>query len=98
MNPQNVNPKNFDVESIVYTNPHEGFSIAIGIWSESGNRTVAMRWTGDVSNEEDKGYPKTFGNPMWFLLPDSLMKPLLKSIAGELGSDSDELIKILKSL
>ncbi len=57
MKPENVNPKNFKVENIVYDN--EYFFIAYGIWEE-GNRHLVMRWNGE---SDDPGYPKLF-NPL----------------------------------
>lgn len=41
MKPENVNPKNFKVEKIVYANNE--FSIAYGVWEE-GETHLAMRW------------------------------------------------------
>ena len=69
MNPRNVNPGNFSVASIAYT---------------------------DV--EEDMAYPKAFGNPMWFMLPQNIVKPFLKSIIGEKGTDNKNVIKVLEDL
>lgn len=72
--PKDVNPHNFKVEEIVYN--LNGFSVAWGTW-EDGSRRLAMRWNGDG---EDMGYPKTFGNPVWFMLPTELSLPLLQSL------------------
>ena len=77
MQPENVNPGNFHVENIVYN--HDGFSIAIGIWQDDGTRRFAMRWNGDG---DDAGYPKAFGNPMWFQLPDDINGIVTKLISN----------------
>jgi len=73
-NPNSVNPHNFNTLEIVYS--LNGFSIAWGEW-EDGTRRLAMRWDGEG---DDKGYPKTFGNPVWFLLPNELSLPFLKAL------------------
>lgn len=67
MQPQQVNPGNFQVERIIYN--QNGFSIAIGIWQEDGTRRFAMRWN---DSPTDKGYPSVFNNPMWFQLTDDI--------------------------
>lgn len=67
MNPEQVQPGNFDVERIVYNK--NGFSIAIGIWREDGSRRFAMRWN---DSPTDKGYPSVFNNPMWFQITDDI--------------------------
>ena len=72
--PAEVNPHNFKVEEIVYN--LNGFSVVWGVW-EDGSYRLAMRWDGE---DEDKGYPKTFGNPVWFMLPNELSLPMLKAL------------------
>jgi hypothetical protein len=73
-NPEDVNPKNFKVLEVIYN--LNNFSIAWGIW-ENGDRVLAMRWN---SAETEAGYPKAFGNPMWFILPKELTLPLLNTL------------------
>lgn len=70
MKPEDVNPKNFEVEKIVY-NTHN-FSIAIGVWQEDGTRRFAMRWNEKDGTPDDKGYPSVFQHPMWFQLPEDI--------------------------
>ncbi|MCK4563156.1 MAG: hypothetical protein KAU94_00620 [Verrucomicrobia bacterium] len=72
--PTEVNPRNFEVKEIIYD--LNGFSVAWGKW-EDGTTRLAMRWNGEG---DDKGYPKTFGNPVWFMLPNELSLPLLQSL------------------
>ncbi|WP_016775644.1 hypothetical protein [Anaerophaga thermohalophila] len=74
MKPENVNPSNFKVESVLFDNGD--FSIAYGKWENDKNR-IAMRWNG---NEDDPGYPKLFKNPVWFLIDDALKVPFIKSL------------------
>lgn len=72
--PSSVNPHNFKVVEIIYN--LNGFSVAWGIWEDETYR-IAMRWNGDG---DDQGYPKTFGNPVWFMLPQELTLPILQSM------------------
>ncbi len=67
MQPQQVNPGNFQVERIIYN--QNGFAIAVGIWVEDGTRRFAMRWN---DSPTIKGYPSVFNNPMWFQLTDDI--------------------------
>jgi len=69
MNPNNVNPRNFNVIEIIYTSPDGSFSIAKGEWTDDRMNRFAMRWNGDVNNPADNGYPSVLGHPMWFQLP-----------------------------
>ena len=78
--PSVVNPHNFKVVEIIYN--LNGFSVAWGIWEDDTYR-LAMRWNGEG---DDKGYPKTFGNPVWFMLPQELSLPILQSLGAYQGS------------
>ena len=90
MKPENVNPSNFKVESVLFDN--EDFSIAYGKW-EGKQNSIAMRWNG---YGDDPGYPKLFSNPVWFLISDDLKIPIIKSLL-QLESSNDELIlKVLE--
>jgi hypothetical protein len=81
MQPENVNPGNFNVERIIFN--QGGFSIAIGIWNEDDTRRFAMRWNErDGANPNDKGYPSVFTHPMWFQLPDDIT-PVLNVLNNE---------------
>lgn len=91
MKPENVNPKNFKVESIIYDN--EYFSIAYGEWEGKKNH-LAMRWNGET--DEDPGYPKLFNNPVWFLIAEELTIPFLTSLIGEPCSDEPSILKSLE--
>jgi len=74
-NPIDVNPNNYKVKKILFDNGE--FAIAIGRWFDTEN-TLAMRWNGDDNN--DKGYPKTFGNPMWFIIHNDLKQSIIQSL------------------
>lgn len=73
--PTEVNPNNFKVKNLLFDNGE--FSIVLGIWEDIEN-TLAMRWNGD--DENDKGYPKTFGNPMWFIIHNDLKQPIIQAL------------------
>lgn len=92
MNPENVNPNNFEVKQILFNN--DDFSIAFGTWEDS-NDYLAMRWNGGVN---DVGYPKVFGHPMWFIVDNELRIPLLQSLIGNENTNKEELIKTLNEL
>jgi len=91
MKPENVNPKNFKVENIVFDNSY--FSIAYGIW-ESGKRHLVMRWNGEL--DDDPGYPKLFKNPVWFLISEELKVPFLTSLINLSDSRNSEILEALK--
>ncbi len=78
--PSTVNPHNFKVVEIIYN--LNGFSVAWGIWEDETYR-LAMRWNGQGNGQ---GYPKTFGNPVWFMLPQALSLPILQSLGTYQGS------------
>lgn len=92
MNPEDVSPKNFTPSNILFDNG--SFSIAYGKWENSTMR-LAMRWNG---TDTDPGYPKLFGNPVWFLIDDSLILPIVKALIGIDDSKKEEIFKVLNVL
>lgn len=52
------------------------YSVAIFNWE--GNRVVGVRWNGGKDNPI--GNPKSRGIPTWFVLPDAVAIPYLKSL------------------
>jgi len=89
--PEEVKPRNITVESIIYNDGF--FSIAWGKW-EDEKMHLAMRWNGDGADKNDVGYPKTFGYPVWFLIPDSLTDDILKGISGNEMANKEVMTKI----
>ena len=73
--PIDVNPNNYKVKSILFDNGE--FAVAIGTWENTPN-ILAIRWNGNDS--EDKGYPKTFGYPMWFIIHDNLKQSIIQAL------------------
>lgn len=92
MNPEKVNPRNFEIDEIIYDN--DDFSIAYGKF-ENGENCIAMRWNG--YGDSDKGYPKTFGNPMWFIIDNRLKQIFIKSLIGEKFANNSNILKVLKN-
>ncbi len=88
--PEDVNPQNYRVESVLFDDGD--FSIAWGEW-EAGTMCLAMRWNGEGN---DPGYPKLFGNPVWFVLPESVTLPLLRGLIGTESTVSDNILDALK--
>lgn len=76
--PTTVNPHNFKVKSVIFDN--NVFSVAIGTWKNQTNM-LAMRWNGDDSG--DAGYPKTFGNPVWFVIHEDLNQPIIQGLISQ---------------
>jgi len=94
MDSKKVNPNNFKVESILFDNDY--FSIAFGKWDSNNEFSIAMRWNGN--GESDPGYPKLFGNPLWFLIHDDLRTPIIKSLLELECSENELIIKALSEL
>jgi hypothetical protein len=74
--PVNVNPGNFNVKKVLFDNG--SFSVAYGTWNKTKKDVIAMRWNGD--DDEDQGYPKTFGYPMWFIIHNDLKNIIVKNL------------------
>jgi len=92
MKPENVKSSKFKVISILFDN--DNFSIAYGIW-EDDVKTIAMRWNGE---DDEVGFPQSFGNPVWFILEKQLQLPLLKSIIGEPNTNKEKLLQTISEL
>ena len=43
--------------------------------------SIGMRW---MVGESDLGFPSTFGNPMWMVVPDKLAQYILEGIFRDL--------------
>lgn len=53
-------------------------SLILGRYDSNVLYDVGIRWNG--TSNDDLGYPKCFGNPVWFVLPPKLVLPVLHSI------------------
>ena len=92
MRPSEVNPRNFQVQYILFETPD--FSIAYGNWNQQEN-CLAMRWNGD---ENEAGYPKTFGHPVWFIIPAYMTSILAKSLLEFKETDKQLVNTLLNEL
>ena len=90
MKAKDVNPWNFKVKSILYETA--SFSIAYGEWKEEYD-CIAMRWNGE--DKHDAGYPKTFGHPVWFIIPDELTVAISKSLLETKNCNKKEILNVL---
>ena len=54
-----------------------------------------MRWNG---GENDSGYPKTFGHPVWFIIPKDMTFILSKSLLEFKETDKQLVINLLNEL
>lgn len=78
MKPEDANPRNFQQIGVVY---YDGdFAIVYGRYDSDPIPCLAVRWNGDPSNPNDKGFPIVFNNPMWTVIPTLLTIPILTSI------------------
>lgn len=59
------------------------FSAISGRYENGSVFAVGIRWNGDPNKAEDKGYPKTFAHPGWFVLPRYLVEPVLLKLLSE---------------
>lgn len=91
--PHEVNPRNFTVSKVLYN--AKGFSIVYGQWQD-GNYHLAMRWDGEPGQ---LGFPQSFGNPTWLLLPDELSVPITKALldTGD-HTDKKEVLALLQRM
>jgi len=86
-----VKHSKFPVDHVLYDDGD--FSIAWGTY-DGGRRCLGMRWNGDPN---DAGYPKLFQHPVWFVLPEELSVPFVKSLLGT-TADNKAVLKVLEEL
>ncbi len=92
MKPEHVTPKNFDLTGVLFNN--NDFSVAYGRWEDTAWR-VGLRWNGDGA---DVGYPKLFGNPVWFILEPALAVSFVAGLLGQPGADGKQILQALQVL
>ncbi len=94
IDPKNAVSENFKNFTVLYDS--DRFSIAYGLFQNDRN-TVAMRWNGEAG--ESIGYPvgkcKT---PLWFSLPNKLIKPILIMLLSQEEANYSEVIRVLNKL
>lgn len=63
------------------------FSFISGYYMGSKTLNIAMRWNGEGN---DPGYPKLFGNPVWFNLPKSMNFFVLRMLSSYMELNTPE--------
>lgn len=53
-----------------------------------GSLQLGSRWNGD----DDAGYPKLFGNPVFYVIPDGMEMGILNHLPVMLNNDRDKLV------
>jgi hypothetical protein len=72
------------------------YSVIWGHFDNSPQKSLGVRWNGEG---EGVGYPNRFGNPVWFVEPNFLTKPILMGLHYEISKNSTEkLANIQKAL
>lgn len=89
MSAVNTTQGGFTVDSILFET-HD-FVVAYGRW-QGGDTCLGMRWKG---KNGAVGFPNSFGNPVWFLIPDELESPIAKALLGLKSTKRDDLLKVL---
>lgn len=92
--PTEVNPSNFKIDEIIYN--VDGFSIAYGKWKDDDEKCLALRWDGE---ETGLGFPQTFGNPVWLVVPHELTIPFATALlSSSVDANKRPVIRILEKI
>jgi len=92
MKVKDVSHSLFPAPEILYQDNE--FAVAWGTYADHGKR-LAMRWTGKQSDPKDKGYPKLFDNPVWFIITPSIASGIILSLIDKKGSQNKKLLAAL---
>lgn len=68
-------PANFPYKDVFFFD--DEIALIRGRYKGSGCDSIGMRW---MVGESELGYPSTFGNAMWMVVPDKLAKYILEGI------------------
>jgi hypothetical protein len=68
-------PNNFPYKDVFYSDSE--IALIKGRYKASDHESIGMRW---MVGESNLGYPSTFGNPMWMVVPDKLAQYILDGI------------------
>lgn len=60
------------------------YSAIWGSYDGSSERCLGVRWNGN-DTDEPYGYPNQGGNPLWYVEPDFLPRPILFALLCELA-------------
>jgi len=91
--PEMEDTSKFIVDSVLYD--RDEFSVAIGIWIPNGQHIIAMRWN---KGDDEKEYPKTFGNPHWFIISNEIARSILYGLAANPLVKPNEYLNIIEVL
>lgn len=74
------------------------YSVVVGRYE--GTRAIGERWNGD---EGSPGFPSQGGNPLWHVVPEFLVRPILHGLLDELArrprdSAAEQRSRILQEL
>ena len=72
-------PANFPYKEVFYFDGE--IALIKGRYKDSDRDSIGMRW---MVGESDLGYPSTFGNAMWMVVPDKLAQYILEGIFRDL--------------
>lgn len=93
MEPENVKPSICPDAIILYKS--KAFAVANGKYDGVEN-VLLMRWNG--GEESSMGYPKAFGNPMWFVVEDKLALGILTSLLSHKESDKQKVLDAIQKI
>jgi hypothetical protein len=80
-------PNNFPYKNVFYSDGE--IALIKGQYKDSDCESIGMRW---MVGESELGYPSTFGNPMWMVVPDKLASYILEGIFRELEKQREFII------
>jgi hypothetical protein len=72
-------PNNFPYKEVFYSDGE--IALIKGRYKDSDHDSIGMRW---MVGESELGYPSTFGNPMWMVVPDKLALYILEGVFRDL--------------
>lgn len=63
------------------------YSAIWGSYDGDSQRCLGVRWNGN-NTDEPYGYPSQGGNPLWYVEPSFLARPILCALLSEICSNS----------
>jgi hypothetical protein len=72
-------PKNYPYKEVFYFDGE--VALIKGKYKGSEHDSIGMRW---MIGESPQGYPITYGNPMWMVVPDNLAAFILEGVFSDL--------------
>ncbi len=78
-------PGNFPYDKVFFFDGE--VALMYGTYKDSPHRSLGMRW---MESESDLGFPSTFGQEMWMVVPARLAKYILAGLLVDQISSSAE--------